>query len=106
MSASSIIVLAATVPNPLDNIVPNFTIFGAQFTQLWQKLIAGLWGLAIIVAVVYLILGVGSMAAASGVNANPMAHAEGRRKAIGAAIAIGVLAALGVIVGAILNIVS
>jgi hypothetical protein len=106
MSATSIVVLAATVPNPLDNIVPNFTIFGTQFTQLWQKLIAGLWGLAIIVAVVYLILGVGSMAAASGVNANPMAHAEGRRKAIGAAIAIAVLAALGVIVGAILNIVS
>ena len=106
MSATSIVVLAATVPNPLDHIVPNFTIFGTQFTQLWQKLIAGLWGLAIIVAVVYLILGVGSMAAASGVNANPMAHAEGRRKAIGAAIAIGVLAALGVIVGAILNIVS
>ena len=106
MSVTSIAVLAATVPNPLDKIVPNFTIFGTEFTQLWQKLIAGVWGLAIIVAVVYLILGVGSMAAASGVNANPMAHAEGRRKAIGAAIAIAVLAALGVIVGAILNIVS
>ncbi len=98
--------LAAAVPNPLNNIVPNFTIFGAEFTQLWQKLLAGLWGLAIIVAIVYLILGVGSMAAASGVSANPMAHAEGRRKAIGAAIAIAVLATLGVIVGAILNVVS
>lgn len=106
MSAGPIAVIAAAVPNPLDKIVPNFTIFGTEFTALWQKLIAGLWGLAIIVAVVYLILGVGSMAAASGVNANPMAHAEGRRKAIGAAIAIAVLAALGVIVGAILNIVS
>jgi phosphatidylglycerophosphate synthase len=106
MTVTSIAVLAAAVPNPLNNIVPNFTIFGTEFTQLWQKLIAGLWGLAIIVAIVYLILGVGSMAAASGVNANPMAHQEGRRKAIGAAVAIGVLAALGVIVGAILNVVS
>jgi hypothetical protein len=106
MSADRLAVIAAAVPNPLNNIVPNFTIFGTEFTQLWQKLIAGLWGLAIIVAVVYLILGVGAMAAASGVSANPMAHAEGRRKAIGAAIAIAVLAALGVIVGAILNIVS
>jgi hypothetical protein len=106
MSADRLAVIAAAVPNPLDHILPNFTIFGTEFTQLWQKLIAGLWGLAIIVAVVYLILGVGSMAAASGVSANPMAHAEGRRKAIGAAIAIAVLAALGVIVGAILNIVS
>lgn len=106
MSANRLPVLAATVPNPLDNIVPNFTIFGTEFTALWQKLIAGLWGLAIIVAVVYLILGVASMASASGINSNPMAHAEGRRKALGAAIAIAVLAALGVIVGAILNIVS
>ena len=97
---------ASKIPNPLDHILPNFTIFGAQFTDLWQKLIAGLWGLAIIVAVVYLILGVGSMAAASGVNANPMAHAEGRRKAIGAAIALAILAALAVIVGAILSAVS
>ena len=106
MTADRLAVVAAAVPNPLDHILPNFTIFGTEFTQLWQKLIAGLWGLAIIVAVVYLILGVGAMAAASGVSANPMAHAEGRRKAIGAAIAIAVLAALGVIVGAILNIVS
>jgi phosphatidylglycerophosphate synthase len=101
-----LLAVLAAVPNPLDKIVPDFTIFGAQFTQLWQKLVAGLWGLAIIVAVVYLILGVGSMAAASGVNANPMAHAEGRRKAIGAALALAVLAALGVIVGAILAAVS
>lgn len=106
MSAIRLPAVFETVPNPLDNIVPNFTIFGTEFTALWQKLIAGLWGLAIIVAVIYLILGVGSMAAASGVNANPMAHSEGRRKAIGAAVAIAVLAALGVIVGAILNIVS
>ena len=27
--------------NPLDHIVPDFTIFGAQFTTIWQKLAAG-----------------------------------------------------------------
>jgi hypothetical protein len=31
----------SSIPNPLNGILPNFTIFGAQFTLLWQKLIAG-----------------------------------------------------------------
>lgn len=96
----------AAIDNPLNNILPNFTIFGAEFTQLWQKLIAGIWGIAIIVAVIYLILGITSMATASGPSANPIAHAEGRKKALMAAIALGALAALAVIVGAVLTIAS
>ena len=40
--------------NPLDHIAPDFTIFGAQFTTIWQKLAAGLWGLGILIAVGYL----------------------------------------------------
>ena len=97
---------AFAIDNPLNNVLPNFTIFGAEFTQLWQKLIAGIWGIAIVLAVVYLILGITSMATASGPGANPMAHAEGRKKALMAAIALGALAALAVIVGAVLTIAS
>lgn len=97
---------ALAIDNPLNNVLPNFTIFGAEFTQLWQKLIAGIWGIAIVLAVVYLILGITSMATASGPSANPMAHAEGRKKALMAAIALGALAALAVIVGAVLTIAS
>lgn len=91
------------IANPLDHILPNFTVFGAEFTQLWQKLLAAIWGIAILVAVVYLILGMLSMATASGPAANPMAHAEGRKKAVMAALALGCLAALAVIVGAVLT---
>ena len=98
--------IALAIDNPLNNVLPNFTIFGAEFTQLWQKLIAGIWGIAIVLAVVYLILGITSMATASGPSANPMAHAEGRKKAVMAAIALGALAALAVIVGAVLTIAS
>lgn len=98
--------IALAIDNPLNNVLPNFTIFGAEFTQLWQKLIAGIWGIAIILAVIYLILGLTSMATASGPSANPMAHAEGRKKALMAAIALGALAALAVIVGAVLTIAS
>ena len=98
--------IALAIDNPLNNVLPNFTIFGAEFTQLWQKLIDGIWGIAIVLAVVYLILGITSMATASGPSANPMAHAEGRKKAVMAAIALGALAALAVIVGAVLTIAS
>jgi ABC-type uncharacterized transport system permease subunit len=95
-------VYVASIDNPLNGILPDFSIFGVQFTQLWQKILAGVWAIAIVLSIVYLIMGVGSMASASGVNANPMAHAEGRKKATNAAIALGILAALAVIVGAIL----
>ena len=55
----------SSIPNPLNGILPNFTIFGAQFTELWQKLIAGMWAIAIVLTVVFLIVGVTQMASAS-----------------------------------------
>lgn len=95
--------IAAAIDNPLDGILPNFTIFGAEFTALWQKLVAGIWALAIVMAVVFLILGIVQMGQAA-VAQNPGAHAEGRKKALVAGISLGCLAALAVIVGAILAI--
>lgn len=35
--------------NPFDGVAPNFSIFGVQFNAWWKKMLAGLWGLAIIV---------------------------------------------------------
>jgi len=88
--------------NPIDNIVPDFSIFGAQFTQLWQKLFAGFWGIAIIIAIVFLIRGLVSMAQSS--STNPNAYQQGRTQAMWAGISLGALVALGVIVGAIIAI--
>lgn len=90
-----------TIENPLNGILPNFDIFGVQFTQLWQKLLAGTWGIAIVIAVVFLIIGISSMATATA-GGNPMDYKVGRTKAIWAATALGLLAALVVIVGGIL----
>ena len=42
----------ALIDNPLNGLLPNFTIFGVEFTQLWQKLITGAWAIAIILCVV------------------------------------------------------
>ena len=90
-----------TIDNPLNGILPNFGIFGVQFTQLWQKLLAGAWGMAIVVAIVFLVIGLTSMATATA-GSNPMDYKIGRTKAIWAAISLGLLAALVVIVGGIL----
>ncbi|MBX3196181.1 MAG: hypothetical protein KF727_13910 [Microbacteriaceae bacterium] len=87
--------------NPLDGILPDFSIFGAEFTELWQKLLAGLWGIAILLAVVFVIMGVTRMASASA-GGNPNEYKMARTQAMWSGVSLGVLAALAVIVGAIL----
>ncbi|OZB85874.1 MAG: hypothetical protein B7X41_14405 [Microbacterium sp. 14-71-5] len=65
------------VTNPLNGVVPDFSIFGTQFTQLWQKLVAGAWALGILIAVVYLGIGILEMGKASQ-SGNAMEHQIGR----------------------------
>ena len=65
--------------NPLDGILPDFSIFGAEFTELWQKLLAGLWGIAILLAVVFVIMGVTRMASASA-GGNPNEYLDGKMR--------------------------
>lgn len=89
------------IDNPLNGLLPNFSVFGVEFTALWQKLLTGIWGIAIVASIAFLLIGIGSMATATA-GSNPMEYKVGRTKAIWAGIALGLLAALGVIVGAIL----
>ena len=42
------IIILAEIENPMDGILPDFGAFGMEFTELWQKLLAGLWGISII----------------------------------------------------------
>jgi hypothetical protein len=98
------LILATQIKNPIDGIVPDFSFGGQQFTELWQKLIAAIWAIAIIVAIVYLIRGLVAMAGASGdLNPNPQAHAQGKAKALAAFSSLVGLAALAVIVGVTLS---
>ena len=92
----------AAIQNPFDGIVPNFTVFGTSFDTWWKKLFAGLWAVAIIIAAVYLVIGLTAMAKSDGNN--PRAHEEGRKKATGAGIGLACLAGAGVILGAILTV--
>jgi len=93
--------MVPTIDNPLNGILPNFSIFGVEFTSLWQKLVAGIWAIGIILAVVFLVVGVTQMAGASS-SGNPAAYKDARTQAMWAGISLGILAALSVIVGAIL----
>lgn len=86
--------------NPLDGIIPDFSIFGAQFTELWQKLLAGVWGIAIVVVIVFLIMGFVKIAQSG--ETNPAAVAAGKQQVMWSGIGLGCLVALAVIVGAII----
>ncbi len=88
--------------NPLDGIIPDFTIFGAQFTELWQKILAGVWGIAIVFVIVFLIIGI--VKVAQNGESNPQAVAEGKKQVLWSSISLGGLVALAVIVGAIIAI--
>ncbi len=90
--------------NPIDGIVPDFSIFGAEFTELWQKLFAGLWALCIVAAIVFLIVGL--VKVANNAETNPQAVAAGKTQVLWASISLGGLVSLGVIVGAIIALVS
>ena len=78
--------------NPIDGIIPDFTIFGVEFTNIWQKLFAGLWGLAIIAAIVYLIMGLFKLGANG--ETNPQAVAEAKKQIIRSSVSLGGLVAL------------
>lgn len=97
-------VLMAVVPmidNPLDGVVPDFQVFGAEFNSLWKKLLGAAWALGIIACVFFLIRGIVTVNDGQK-SAHPSQVREGRAEAVKAAIALGVLAALTPIVGAIL----
>lgn len=89
----------AAIQNPIDGIMPDFSIFGAEFTQWWQKIFAAAWALGMIVAIFFLLQGVVTMANSGD---NPHDYSRGRGNAIRALIALVLVAAFGVLVGAII----
>ena len=101
MTITDVLAALPAIANPLDGILPDFSIFGVEFTALWQKLVAGIWAVGIILAIVFIAIGVTQMAGASS-SGNPAAYKDARTQAMWAGISLGVLAALSVIVGAIL----
>lgn len=90
------------IANPLDGVVPDFSILGAEFTEVWQKVAAAAWGLCIAVAVLYLMHGI--VGIATNRNSHPGQLREAKKEAVNAGIALAGLIMLAVIVGAIIAI--
>lgn len=94
------LITAVTIDNPLDGILPDFSVFGTEFNALWKKVLGGLWAIGLVVAVAFLMRGLTMMGKAD--DGNPQMYKQGRKAAMNAGIALAGLAALTVIVGAIL----
>jgi len=86
--------------NPFANLVPDFSVFGAEFTTWWTKLFVGMWAAAIIVAGVFLLTSLVKLHKATNNNIPGQAD-EAKTAAMWAAGSLAALAGFGVIVGAI-----
>lgn len=93
----------AAIDNPINGLVPDFNVFGAEFTTWWQKLFAGLWAAGLIVSIAFLIFGILDLRRATA-NHVPGQADEAKTKVGWSAAAVGGLAGLGVIVTAIFTV--
>lgn len=89
--------------NPFANLVPDFSIFGAEFTAWWQKLFVGLWAALIIAAGASLLIAILHMRKATSNNIPGQAD-EAKSHAVWAGGALGLLAGFGVVAGAIFTV--
>lgn len=91
--------------NPIDGLVPDFSIFGAEFTALWQKLFVAVWAGALIISLVFVVIGIAKSSSYQS-SGHPSQVSEARSQAKQAGIAFVALAALVPIVGAVVFIVG
>lgn len=87
--------------NPFSGLIPDFSVFGVEFTAWWQKLFTGLWALCILGAGAYLLVSVVQLHKAT-TNNIPGQADEAKSKVAWSAAAVGVLAGFGVVMGAII----
>lgn len=90
---------AVVIPNPIAPVTPSI-VFGVEFDAWWKKLVGGLWGMALIVAVVYLILSLLNIGKHE--SDNPHKHAEAKKGVMRAGVSLVALVGLPAIVAAII----
>ena len=97
--------LAAEPSNPFDGVVPDFSVFGADFTTAWQKLLGGIWALAFAVIAAYCV-----MATIRFASARQQGYEHGVTQSAkdlkNGALAAAVCAGLPILFGAILSVVG
>lgn len=99
----TLVTAVPAIDNPIDGVVPDFTVFGGEFNTWWKKLFGAIWAICIIWALVQLVIALTGMANARQ-GSHPGQLQESRNSAIWAGGALAALAAFGVLVGAILTV--
>lgn len=81
--------------NPFEGVSPDFGLFGGAFTQTWQRLLAGVWGAALVVTA---FLAIRALVTVSNTkDDNPAQYQQAKTSAGRTAAAIVGLLLLGVI---------
>ena len=90
--------------NPIDGVNPDPSVFGIEFESTLQMVLAGVWGVALVLCVIWMAIGGAKwgMAKKQG-RADDLT--EGAEAFKSSSVAFGVTAALGLVVGAILALV-
>jgi hypothetical protein len=86
--------------NPFAGLVPDFSVFGADFTTWWQKLFGGMWALCILAAAGYLLISLVRLHKATNNNIPGQAD-EAKTAAAWAGGSLAALCGFAVIVGAL-----
>lgn len=97
----TLVTAVPAIDNPIDGVVPDFSVFGNEFNSWWERVFAAIWAICIIWALVQLVIALTGMANAKS-GSHPQQLQEARHGAIWAGGALAALAAFGVLVGAIL----
>jgi len=84
--------------NPMNGLSPSYD-FGSDANALWKKLLAAVWGLAILATIVWCIIAAVKMGNA---KENDRDHAAGKKGLTHALIALGAVVGMPIIVGAII----
>lgn len=88
--------------NPIDGMLPDFDVFGVEFTNWWQKLFGGLWAAVIIISIAWLLIAVLGLRRATSNNQVTQVD-ESKSKVLWAAIVLGLVLGFSVVVGVIIN---
>jgi hypothetical protein len=91
----------AAAKNPFDGVVPDFSIFGADFNDWWRKLLAGVWALSLVYCAFKLFPAAMSMHRSRRVG-NAMSLGEASQDLQFWGVGTGVVVAAGLLFGAIL----
>ncbi|CRK57000.1 hypothetical protein [Alloactinosynnema sp. L-07] len=86
--------------NPFDGVTPDFAVFGVEFTEAWQKVLGGMWGLAFVAVAFGAIRAVVELqhAKRGGHQTSVLEHSESAKRS---GLALAALAGLGIIFGAV-----